>query len=208
MIVYIISYFEENQERKTRVNQVLNQYSKLFDNVVVLWMNKVIPPYYPNITYIISKRLSAPDARNTLLSLFYNSSFNCCLLADDDTLVLDLDILDVPNDVVSYVNDKYSHNVESYFISSALLKLTNLKKKYNKEIYFDPNLKVAQDLEFGVQLVNAGLSPLRYITSSVEIYKGVSILYPSIVARLNFYQEAIKYIQNKHNLILYKHGRV
>lgn len=208
MIIYIISYFGENKEREIRVNKVLNQYNKLFTNIVVLWMNDCFPPSYSNITYIISKRLSAPEARNTLLSLFYNSSFDYCLLGDDDTLVLNLDILDIPNDIVSYVNDKYPRSVEPYFISSALLKLANLKKKYNKEIYFDFNLKIAQDLEFGVQLVNAGLFPLRYSTTSVEIYKGISILCDSTVARLNCYLESIKYIQDKHNITLYNYGRI
>jgi hypothetical protein len=202
MTVYIPCYFDNNTEREIRVNLVIKAYSQLFENVVILWMNKSLPPYYNNVCYINSPKVSAPKARNILLDIFYNSTQEYCILSDDDTLVLDLSIVAIKGDCVSFVNDKYIHNTNAYFISSAILKLKNFKLKYNKVFYFDETLEIAQDLDFGLQLYKQDIYGVRYTTKSVEIYNGISVLCPSKLKRRNKYQETIKHLQLKHNIII------
>ena len=202
MTVYIPCYFDNNLEREQRFNLIIKSYQKLFKQVIVLWMNTSTPPYYNNVLYIKSYRLSAPEARNKLLKLFYNSLEEECILSDDDTLVLDLSILDIKGDCVSYVNDKYIHNLSPYYISSAILKLSNFKLKYNQEFYFDKNLEIGEDLDFGLQLFKKNIYGYRYSTLSVNIYKGTSVLCPSNLARRIKYQKTIKLLQIKHNITI------
>ena len=203
MTIYIPCYFNNNLEREQRFNLVIDAYQRLFKQIIVLWMNTTSPPYYNNVLYINSCRLSAPAARNKLLTIFYNSSEKECILSDDDTVVLDLSILDIKGDCISYVNDKYVHNLSPYYISSAILKLNNLKLKYNKEIYFDEDLEIGQDLDFGLQLYKENIYGCRYSTSSVEIYNGISVLCPSKLTRRIKYQETIKLLQTKHNITIF-----
>jgi len=186
MTVYIPSYFKDYQERKDKFKEVIDSYLKLDFYIVIYWMN-------PSNEKILNERIKYIDAdeivnasiaRNHLLRLFYASEDDEAILSDDDTILNAFNSFKIDFDVISLVNDKRPEIVETPMISSAIMIVKNLKKKYDKELYFDESLESNQDYDFGLNLVSNGLKVGTLNTQQVEINKGKSVMFDNQMQRL------------------------
>lgn len=186
MTVYIPSYFKGYQERKDKFKIVIDSYLKLDFDIVIYWMN-------PSDEKILNKRIKYIDAdeivnasiaRNHLLRLFYATDDDEAILSDDDTILDSFKDIKIDFDVTSLVNDKRPEIVETPMISSAIMVVKNLKKKYDKELYFDESLESNQDYDFGLNLVSNGLKVGTLNTQQVVINKGKSVMFDNQMQRL------------------------
>lgn len=196
MTVYIPCFLKNIDERKKRFYLCLNQYLKLGYNVVVYWMNlEDIKVPNKNLTVIRDEQRNASYARNKLLSLFYNSKENYCILSDDDTF---LNSKIVPNtDCESYVNDYYKEKTVTERISSSFLVLKNIRPM----IFFDEKLEANQDLDFGIALNNAGFKTIRNSTEQVEIFRGQSSMFNNGADKIYKKQKSLTQIKMKYENI-------
>ena len=81
MTVYIPCFFNNIEEREKRFYKCLNQYLNLGYNVTVYWMNlKDIKIFNKNLIVIKDTQYNASYARNKLLTLFYTSKEEYCIL--------------------------------------------------------------------------------------------------------------------------------
>ena len=196
MTVYIPCFFNNIEEREERFYKCLNQYLNLGYNVVVYWMNfEEIKVSNKNLTVIKNKQRNASYARNKLLSVFYNSNEEYCILSDDDTFLNNKIIHKV--DCESYVNDYNKGKTFTYKISSSFLVLKNLRPK----AFFDETLEANQDLDFGIVLNNAGFKTIRNSTEQVEIFRGNSSMFENGSDKIYKKQNSLIQIKNKYENI-------
>lgn len=105
MNIYIISYFGprlEHELRESRKQTHKEQIEWLIDhghNPIVLNQDYGEDDFLPNVTYVgENKQMTASDARNVLLDIFYNSDDDYAAFADNDTVykdnIFDYDPLD------------------------------------------------------------------------------------------------------------------
>lgn len=196
MTVYIPCFFNNIEEREERFYKCLNQYLSLGYNVVVYWMNfEEIKVSNKNLTVIKNKQRNASYARNKLLSVFYNSNEEYCILSDDDTF---LKYKVTPSvDCESYVNDYNKGKTFTEKISSSFLVLKNIRPK----LFFDETLEANQDLDFGIILNKAGFKTIRNSTEQVEIFRGNSSMFENGVDKIYKKEKSLIQIKNKYENI-------
>ena len=138
--VYICSYFKEKTIRKSYFNRNITLYTKLGYDIIVLWMNKEKDKIIQkNIQYIHSDIVNASTARNKLLQLFYNSQFTEAVFSDDDTIILNQEILEKEIDdfdILSYIINLNSRILDRPIFLSGIFKIKNLKLINKKMIFF------------------------------------------------------------------------
>ena len=196
MTVYIPCFFNNIKEREERFYKCLNQYLSLGYNVVVYWMNfEEIKVSNKNLTVIKNKQRNASYARNKLLSVFYNSNEEYCILSDDDTFLNNKIIPKV--DCESYVNDYNKGKTFTYKISSSFLVLRNIRPM----IFFDENLEANQDLDFGTTLNKLRFKTIRNSTEQVEIFRGQSSMFENGADKIYKKQKSLTQIKNKYENI-------
>lgn len=197
MTVYIPSYFNDLKEREVLFKNCIASYLKLDFKIVIAWMNKGFDKIEnPNITYFDAEIQNASKARNLLLDLFYHSNDDYCYISDDDTVFLGYDGLN-NSDCVSFTNDFRKNDCNTTNISSALLKLKNLKKHYNTKLYFDENLEANQDFDFARNLLHSKFSTEIINSKNVQINKGVSSMFKNPQERLQKKIDSYKLIMKK-----------
>ena len=196
MTVYIPCFFNNIEEREERFYKCLNQYLSLGYNVVVYWMNfEEIKVSNKNLTVIKNKQRNASYARNKLLSVFYNSNEEYCILSDDDTFLNNKIIPKV--DCESYVNDYNKGKTFTEKISSSFLVLRNIRLM----IFFDENLEANQDLDFGTILNKLRFKTIRNSTEQVEIFRGQSSMFENGADKIYKKQKSLTQIKNKYENI-------
>ena len=196
MTVQIPCFFNNIEEREERFYKCLNQYLSLGYNVVVYWMNfEEIKVSNKNLTVIKNKQRNASYARNKLLSVFYNSNEEYCILSDDDTFLKYKVIPSV--DCESYVNDYNKGKTFTEKISSSFLVLKNIRPK----LFFDETLEANQDLDFGIILNKAGFKTIRNSTEQVEIFRGNSSMFENGSDKIYKKQKSLIQIKNKYENI-------
>ena len=196
MTVYIPCFFNNIEEREERFYKCLNQYLSLGYNVVVYWMNfEEIKVSNKNLTVIKNKQRNASYARNKLLSVFYNSNEEYCILSDDDTFLNNKIIPKV--DCESYVNDYNKGKTFTEKISSSFLVLRNIRPM----IFFDENLEANQDLDFGTTLNKLRFKTIRNSTEQVEIFRGQSSMFENGADKIYKKQKSLIQIKNKYENI-------
>ena len=196
MTVYIPCFFNNIKEREERFYKCLNQYLSLGYNVVVYWMNfEEIKVSNKNLTVIKNKQRNASYARNKLLSVFYNSNEEYCILSDDDTFLNNKIIPKV--DCESYVNDYNKGKTFTEKISSSFLVLRNIRPM----IFFDENLEANQDLDFGTTLNKLRFKTIRNSTEQVEIFRGQSSMFENGADKIYKKQKSLTQIKNKYENI-------
>ena len=196
MTVYIPCFFNNIEEREERFYKCLNQYLSLGYNVVVYWMNfEEIKVSNKNLTVIKNKQRNASYARNKLLSVFYNSNEEYCILSDDDTFLNNKIIPKV--DCESYVNDYNKGITITEKISSSFLVLKNIRP----EIFFDETLEANQDLDFGTTLNKLRFKTIRNSTEQVEIFRGQSSMFENGADKIYKKQKSLTQIKNKYENI-------
>ena len=196
MTVYIPCFFNNIEEREERFYKCLNQYLSLGYNVVVYWMNfEEIKVSNKNLTVIKNKQRNASYARNKLLSVFYNSNEEYCILSDDDTFLNNKIIPKV--DCESYVNDYNKGKTFTEKISSSFLVLRNIRPM----IFFDENLEANQDLDFGTTLNKLRFKTIRNSTEQVEIFRGQSSMFENGADKIYKKQKSLTQIKNKYENI-------
>ena len=196
MTVYIPCFFNNIEEREERFYKCLNQYLSLGYNVVVYWMNfEEIKVSNKNLTVIKDTQYNASYARNKLLTLFYTSKEEYCILSDDDTF---LKYKVTPSvDCESYVNDYNKGKTFTEKISSSFLVLKNIRPK----LFFDETLEANQDLDFGIILNKAGFKTIRNSTEQVEIFRGQSSMFENGVDKIYKKEKSLIQIKNKYENI-------
>ena len=148
-----------------------------------------------NLTVIKNKQRNASYARNKLLSVFYNSNEEYCILSDDDTF---LKYKVTPSvDCESYVNDYNKGKTFTEKISSSFLVLKNIRPK----LFFDETLEANQDLDFGIILNKAGFKTIRNSTEQVEIFRGNSSMFENGSDKIYKKQKSLIQIKNKYENI-------
>lgn len=197
MTVYIPSYFNGVRERESNFYKILEQYLSLGYNIVLYWMNGEFTLSDDRIKLIKGSPVNASVARNVLLKEFYNSNDYYAIFSDDDTHLNSVIIPD-NKDCVSFTNDYHYKIEQTEKISSAFILLSNLKKKYDIEVYFDESLEANQDLDFGIILNKVGIKTYRNSSKEVTIYRGSSSMFKSNMNKLNKKQKSLNYIINKH----------
>lgn len=197
-LVNIPCYFNNIKEREVNFYVILQQYLNLGYKVVVCWMNEQeLRIQSKDIIIIKNKPVNASKARNILLKEFYKSNMDYAIFSDDDTYLKNpIDSFDF--DCLSLTNDYHKGITPTEKISSGILLLSNFKKKYNLEIYFDENLKANQDLDFGITLNKLGIKTYRKSTKDVIINRGISSMFENNINKLNRKQKSLDYIKNKH----------
>ena len=196
MTVYITCFFNNIEEREERFYKCLNQYLSLGYNVVDYWMNfEEIKVSNKNLTVIKNKQRNASYARNKLLSVFYNSNEEYCILSDDDTFLNNKIIPKV--DCESYVNDYNKGKTFTEKISSSFLVLRNIRPM----IFFDENLEANQDLDFGITLNKLRFKTIRNSTEQVEIFRGQSSMFENGADKIYKKQKSLTQIKNKYENI-------
>lgn len=197
-LVNIPCYFNNIKEREVNFYVILQQYLNLGYKIVICWMNgQELKVESENITVIKNKPVNASKARNILLKEFYKSNMDYAIFSDDDTYLKNS--IDSFNfDCLSLTNDYHKGITPTEKISSGILLLSNFKKKYNLEIYFDENLKANQDLDFGITLNKLGIKTYRKSTKDVIINRGISSMFENNINKLNRKQKSLDYIKNKH----------
>ena len=153
-----------------------------------------------NLTVIKNKQRNASYARNKLLSVFYNSNEEYCILSDDDTF---LKYKVTPSvDCESYVNDYNKGKTFTEKISSSFLVLKNIRPK----LFFDETLEANQDLDFGIILNKAGFKTIRNSTEQVEIFRGNSSMFENGVDKI--YKKEKSLIQIKNSRLIIKKRKI
>ena len=194
--LYTLFFFNNIEEREERFYKCLNQYLSLGYNVVVYWMNfEEIKVSNKNLTVIKNKQRNASYARNKLLSVFYNSNEQYCILSDDDTFLNNKIIPKV--DCESYVNDYNKGKTFTEKISSSFLVLRNIRPM----IFFDENLEANQDLDFGTTLNKLRFKTIRNSTEQVEIFRGQSSMFENGADKIYKKQKSLTQIKNKYENI-------
>lgn len=196
MIVYIPSFFDDNEERITLFKKCVNGYVKQGYDVVVLWMNDEKHKIFRSnkITYIDSnERLNASEARNILLNKFYDSGAEKAILSDDDVIISKKLEHDFDFDVLSLTNDFSSELKETHEISSSLL----IIKKLSERIYFDESLNANQDLDFGINLTRNGFKTYRLKDTSVLLNRGKSVMFNNPMHKLYLKRVSLEKIKIK-----------
>lgn len=196
MTVYIPCFFNNIEEREIIFYKCINQYLNLGYNVTVYWMNlKDIKIFNKNLIVIKDTQYNASYARNKLLTLFYTSKEEYCILSDDDTF---LKYKVTPSvDCESYVNDYNKGKTFTEKISSSFLVLKNIRPK----LFFDETLEANQDLDFGIILNKAGFKTIRNSTEQVEIFRGQSSMFENGVDKIYKKEKSLIQIKNKYENI-------
>lgn len=198
MTVYMPSYFNDLKEREILFKNCIESYLKLGFEIVIVWMNKGFDKIEnPNITYIDAEIQNASKARNLLLDIFYDNNEDYCYLSDDDTVFFGYDGRGRNSDCISFTNDLRKNDFNTTNISSALLKLKNLRKYYNTRLYFDENLEANQDYDFARNLLQNKFSTEIINSKNVQINKGISSMFKTPQERLQKKMDTYKLIMKK-----------
>lgn len=185
--VFIISCLPENIEKANIRRNVLPKTEQ--------WVRKRQLPYhtirqnYKDTDTFFEKSnycltippVGAARARNYLLDIFYQSSFDWGLFLDDDTVVksdndsfsfLESDKIDCfipinpmhhwcyPGYYSSLLKDNWVCHKTIELKGSAFF-LKNLNKAYNKQLFFDTDIDVLEDTEFAIRINENHLSTYR-----------------------------------------------
>lgn len=201
MTVYIPSYFKNYEERKILFKKCVDSYLKLGHTIVVVWMNTEEDKVIDNrITYIDHEVVNASVARNIMLDLFYDSDDNYAIFSDDDVILNSLnDLKGLKQDAISLVNDKRKRIIETAKISSSILFMNNLNKKYNKKIYFDEALSSNQDLDFGINLERNGIKVITLNTTGIILNKEKSVMFDNVMQKIKRKEDTLNKIIKKWN---------
>lgn len=205
--VYICSYFKEKTIRKSYFNRNITLYTKLGYDIIVLWMNKEKDKIIQkNIQYIHSDIVNASTARNKLLQLFYNSQCTEAVFSDDDTIILNQEILEKEIDdfdILSYIINLNSRILDRPIFLSGIFKIKNLKLINKKMIFFDENLESNQDVDFGYNANHNGIRIKNVFTRNILNDQKNSVMFQDKEDRKRKKEESIKTIIKKWN----NHGK-
>lgn len=190
MNIYIISYLGGTlrEKRKELHSKQLDYFAEFMPNSKITILSQAYEPddYRDGITYIDSEPVSPSIARNKLLKIFYATTDNFAVFADDDCVldqrycggskVLD-DIETRPEylyfDFIGLLHGRFSPTNAFYYdekdlhdtcnvfapvkgIKTSFCIQKNFKHINNEEYYYDENLKELEDHEYSVRLRENG----------------------------------------------------
>ncbi len=202
MKVYIPSYFNGLPKRKELFQKVVENYIQNSDfELVIYWMNAPEEQIINDrIKYIIKTDIvNASVARNYLLREFYNSDEEYGFFCDDDTILLRVDriIKDEHFDCISYIQGEMVSSEVTHKINSSFMKIRNMKKCYNTELFFDESLDSNQDLDFGFNLKYNKRSVGVVRTPDILKNKSCSSMFKNNMDRIVKKGESQSYINKK-----------
>jgi hypothetical protein len=200
-----INYLTQNWDSNLK-NSILDIYKNCNKNII-----------FEEYNYQIKTSI----ARNKNFKKFYESDKDIAIFMDDDITVETLDKINVFEyyykyifnkvkfDVIGFENLKCIKEENCYSIikhtlwnGSGCILLKNLKKYYNKEIYFDETLPALEDEEFGININYNCLKYLLIINPYFKELTSVSIMFLDNKDRKEKNLLARKMIMKKWNEIL------